>query len=786
MNKRKSVAIFIAFIVPLAVYLATVCPTVYAGDSGEMITAAYYLGIAHPPGYPLFCLLGKVLCFLPLGTIAFRVNLEAVLFGVLAVVLLYKFLHKLFNDLGQNSVFIPLACSLLFAFSKTFWAQNLMAKGALYSMNVFFIIAIIYLIYLYKNKMSSRSVIIIAMVNGLGLANHNTIAPLSVFFLLYAVSYSGSFAKAFRNTFLYAVTALLTALLIYMYLPLRSATNPVIDWGHPASFYGFLNHILRKQYSFFAVSERTLSLFVEQSKFYFSYLFAQMTPFFLLFILPGIWGLFVFSKRLFFVLFFVFFLSGFGLLLLSNPLTTALDKYVNEVFFIPSYFVAAVTILFGINILKTKIKIKAIGIIISAVLFISPLLPLAANYFENDRSKNYFCHDYGVNILRSALPGSIVFLSGDNGAFAPAYFKFVEKARPDLQVYDDYGRVFKNIYGEDFLFMGTGVYNKRVTMVQRALINASTLPIYCLAGSNIYGMEDIPSVSEGLLYRVLSRKAPVFPHKPLLTKRGINDSSIFLDYWCLEIAAGYYIIEGDGYFMQSSFAAAKKSYKKAALLGKDSSNIQGLLGVAFGKFPPDEALALLKEPEISELKSSELLNNLGAAYFKKGLYDESIAVYEEAVKISPEDAKSFFNIGVSYGAKKDFKQALLYFQKTIIKNPAYTEAYYASANCYYFQKDYPRAFNFYIKAIGIKPDLAAGYNGAAAVRHSEGKYLEALKYYKKAISLKPDYLEAYGNLAGVYRAMGKKEEAVRVLKTALQYSPENPALLQNLRELGER
>ena len=65
------------------VYLSTICPTVYLGDSGELTTAAYCLGIPHNSGYPLYTLLGNLFCFLPLGNIAFRVNLMSTVFAVL-------------------------------------------------------------------------------------------------------------------------------------------------------------------------------------------------------------------------------------------------------------------------------------------------------------------------------------------------------------------------------------------------------------------------------------------------------------------------------------------------------------------------------------------------------------------------------------------------------------------------------------------------------------------------------------------------------------------------------
>ena len=43
-----------------AVYGAGACPTIYVGDSGELVTAVHLLGIPQPPGYPLYVLLGKL------------------------------------------------------------------------------------------------------------------------------------------------------------------------------------------------------------------------------------------------------------------------------------------------------------------------------------------------------------------------------------------------------------------------------------------------------------------------------------------------------------------------------------------------------------------------------------------------------------------------------------------------------------------------------------------------------------------------------------------------------
>ena len=70
----------------LVVYLATVSPTVSFIDSGELITAVHEPGVVHPPGYPLYTLLGYVVSHvLWWGEVAWRVNALSAFFGALAV-----------------------------------------------------------------------------------------------------------------------------------------------------------------------------------------------------------------------------------------------------------------------------------------------------------------------------------------------------------------------------------------------------------------------------------------------------------------------------------------------------------------------------------------------------------------------------------------------------------------------------------------------------------------------------------------------------------------------------
>jgi hypothetical protein len=59
-----------------AVYLRTLAPTISSEDGGELVAAAYTLGIAHPTGYPLWCLPAEAFIELvPFGEVAWRASL---------------------------------------------------------------------------------------------------------------------------------------------------------------------------------------------------------------------------------------------------------------------------------------------------------------------------------------------------------------------------------------------------------------------------------------------------------------------------------------------------------------------------------------------------------------------------------------------------------------------------------------------------------------------------------------------------------------------------------------
>jgi hypothetical protein len=83
------------FLLASLVYTRVLCPTIYWRDSPEFVATTYTLGISHPAGSPTYSLFAKLATFLPLGSVAFRVNAFSTLVGALSISLLFVLLYKL-------------------------------------------------------------------------------------------------------------------------------------------------------------------------------------------------------------------------------------------------------------------------------------------------------------------------------------------------------------------------------------------------------------------------------------------------------------------------------------------------------------------------------------------------------------------------------------------------------------------------------------------------------------------------------------------------------------------
>jgi len=136
----------------LAVYIATLAPSITfenAGtDSGDLVTAAYLLGVPHPPGYPTYTLLACLATHLLIGTIAYRVNLLSALSAALAVGLTCR-CAQILLPAGRPALLLSVASALTLAFSPLLWSQAVIAE--VYALHTFFAALLLWLLLRWRN-----------------------------------------------------------------------------------------------------------------------------------------------------------------------------------------------------------------------------------------------------------------------------------------------------------------------------------------------------------------------------------------------------------------------------------------------------------------------------------------------------------------------------------------------------------------------------------------------------------------------------------------------------------
>ena len=205
----------VAYITPI--YSATVGRTVGMADTFEFQVTAPQMGIAHPTGYPLYLMLGKLWTMLPFGrTIAMRLNIGTMVYAIIALLIIATLLHKLFN-LKAASVLLTIPL----AFLPTFWSQAIQAE--VYSLHAIFVAAILLatlrLLRLENTTQQEQAVVWLALLLGFGMTNHVTTV-----LLVPAIGIALLHIRFWRwqpVTFVKMVIAGIAPLVLYLYLPIR-------------------------------------------------------------------------------------------------------------------------------------------------------------------------------------------------------------------------------------------------------------------------------------------------------------------------------------------------------------------------------------------------------------------------------------------------------------------------------------------------------------------------------------------------------------------------------------
>lgn len=447
------------------IYLASMAPGLTwansGSDGGDLIAAAATGGVAHPSGYPLFLLLAQFFQLLPFGSLAFRTNLMSAIATVLAAVLVYGLVARLFVTLNCDGYWLAgLVSGYAFGLSPLIWSQAVITE--VYALHALFVVLILYLsTSSVPPSMQKRLDCLRGLALGLAMGNHVTIIILIPVILLANVVIKRNPVETVHQSreffwrnwrldwrcLLRQSAGLGAGLLIYLILPLRALSHPPVNWGNPISL-GRLWWLVSGQLYQDRLLHWTILEIWGRLQAWASLLLQQ---FGLLGLMAGLIGLVVFftPSRLYFITLWT--MVTFSAFAVSY---SSVDSYV---YLIPAFISFAIWIGLGTgSLMEAASRAKrwhSFGRVISLGLIIYLLGLSVYHWPQVDASHDLRAENFGKEVLAAAPTDAIVFAQGDRAVFTMWYFHFALQKRPDIAVlatdllhFDWYQAVLRSVY----------------------------------------------------------------------------------------------------------------------------------------------------------------------------------------------------------------------------------------------------------------------------------------------------------------------------------------------------
>ena len=475
------------FVFVLAVYIWSAPRTVVLEDDGFFILAAYFNGIAHPPGYPLFTFLAHLITQLPLGSVAFRVHMLSALFGALACACLWWLVRSLI----PGRIFAYTA-SLAFGFSQVYWSQAIIAE--VYTLNVLLFLLLLILAFRYANQTNEgKGALLVAMglFYGLALSNHWPLIVLSTPMLVLVVW--PKWRHLIRRVHIVLICVLL-GLLPYAWMIIRSQMNPEISfYGAIESWSDFWFVVSRQGYAGLDDSPSAgwwdkwqfCGFVLKESA-------KQLGPVGMVLSLVGLLGQWrVWPKSISLALVLGYVCNTFLLIGLLGFDYQLLHRNIFRVYPLIAYCVMSIWMALGMYLsldwiirkwgLNARSSVVATGISVVVIVML-----LLLNTGMNYRGKDDWAQVYAHAVLKTLERDAVLFTDGDLDLNPLGYFNRIEEIRPDISLYSNKGIAFNNRL---FTPRRDSHYERNRKIDN--FIQSSRRPVYYTYGlPHLYGVED--------------------------------------------------------------------------------------------------------------------------------------------------------------------------------------------------------------------------------------------------------------------------------------------------------
>lgn len=648
MERRRTTTAWVIAGAALLVYGFTCCRTVFVGDSGELSLILTTGGIAHPPGYPLYTILGflwlKLLFFL---TPAFAANLFSAAATAAAAGVLFLLLER--TDRTNASATIDAAIAVLFAFSRPLWSSATNAE--VYGLAALLYVAALYFVVRFLQGDDPRALVPAAFFCGLTLTHHFSSAVVALA-LLAAVWAKRK--ETTRRQVAAAALAFVVPATLYGYLLLRFDPSLPINWMTERSLTGLWRMFSADIYQQF-VAVPTIGdiwLYVLRLS---RLLVTAFGPGVILLALPGAAKA---ARRRSVMTAIVILPAAVNVVLVSLYHIPDFEGYL-----VPLYVAAAFLLRESATMIPARWCQRRYALPgLAAVLIAAPLI---FNFSVCGQSGFRLAERYGRDLLDSAPDRAMVVLKSDNGSHPALYLRYAENYRPDLDVFatnSTLARLTRRFGGNDFGRMVDSLDRTtgRVFRGAEYIINQGTPP----------GYPDREPV--GLLYGPGGAGGERTARLEQRLDRFVRDSLDLValgdDLKARQIALEYRLWEIDRMMRRADPATVTAAIERLRVWGKRIGDPHTDMAVSqFFRMrgATDEALAwveLALAAHPGSLARRDIAIGLASIRRQRGELAEATAELETALRIDPSSAVAGYNLNLlkmeSALAQGDYSAAL--------------------------------------------------------------------------------------------------------------------------------
>lgn len=742
--RRGGLLLFlVVFALAFSLYLATLAPGVTFEDSGELASAAYSLGIAHPPGYPLFSLLGHLFSEFPTNNVAWNLNLLSAFLTALSLALFSVLLWKLKGDFLGAGLVVLLVLGM-----RTIWSTATVTE--VYALNLLFFVLVNLVLFrfIWDVERKPRLLGLTAFLLGLGLANHQSLL-LALPGILCAITLSGKWKTITLKDLLGSGVLFLLGLLVYLYLPIRASAHPPMNWGNPSQWDSFLDVLFRRQYGGVGFDPSMIWQNVKQ--------LATVNPLYELVgirdisdggpvwlhlsLLPLVWFVTVlgfvrspfrvfkwtaFSHSLFFTV---------GIILISQ--TPADKEFTLKVFYIPFWLFFSLYFVEGILSLFKGVKSRRLGMLLVLLVIAATLI----FNLRNSQNRDYtYSMDYVDAVFVSAPQDAIIITKKDNETFNLWYAQMVERKRSDLWIVNYitlsehwYVRQLERTYPGLKISLQPGPSWTREQI--RDAVLAEIVEKYSSTRNILFANKEMPLstgkslIPSGVLYRLVdSGEKELKPYWIGMSKFRNLEGKKWFDVMTMLMLQNLSFVAQDAgilHFNLNQWSEAERAfqdsiflnmmiglppnnflaYKYLGLIKSKTGNPVEAMGFwekAVETQPGSPASKLLAE-ELSRMRQGSSLLLKAEELYQAGRFTDAIPLYKAEFSKNPS-AKIAANVGDCHFNLKQYAEAVRWYERALSIDRGYLTAYYNLGGSYLMLNQVAKAEAIWTAGLKIDPN----------------------------------------------------------------------------------